>query len=407
MSSSSDGRASDRVDDVLAAAQEDHESVVKLTAQLVELPSRGGVDPCGPVLEHLDGWLTESGLDPRVVEDETGPVGVVCELGGRHPGPRWVLDACVDTAPFGDESLWSYPPTAAVIDADWLWGRGAADSKVGAAMFCHIAARLAPISGLFKGRLVLLLDADEHSGRFGGARRYFAGDGAPDDVAGVMIGYPGMDELVVGSRGVWRASLTVHGVAAHSGGKTVSPNAVEKAAELVQALAAAGLPAAGSAEFPVEPKLTVTGIGGGQGYSTVPDLCDVHVDVRTTPTFGSQAARRTVADAARRIDGRWPGTLPTEVSVETSWPAYVLDDTEQLRTSLLETTEALGVTVRPKVSGPSNIGNYLATLGIPATAGFGVRYKGLHGTNERIDVSTIPTVQATYHTAVLNLLTSP
>jgi succinyl-diaminopimelate desuccinylase len=60
--------------------------------------------------------------------------------------------------------------------------------------------------------------------------------------------------------------------------------------------------------------------------------------------------------------------------------------------------------VEAKIAGPSNIGNYLAGLGIPATAGFGVSYVGLHGTDERARLDTIPTVQATYHDAVLRLM---
>ena len=55
-------------------------------------------------------------------------------------------------------------------------------------------------------------------------------------------------------------------------------------------------------------------------------------------------------------------------------------------------------------TGPSNIGNYLAGLGIPATAGFGVDYTGLHGTDERIRLDSIPAVHAAYHQALLILL---
>jgi succinyl-diaminopimelate desuccinylase len=63
--------------------------------------------------------------------------------------------------------------------------------------------------------------------------------------------------------------------------------------------------------------------------------------------------------------------------------------------------------VGTKVAGPSNIGNYLATLGIEATAGFGVGYRNLHGTDECIELATIPQVQATYHKAILELLGVP
>ncbi|OXM50261.1 hypothetical protein CFP71_27905 [Amycolatopsis thailandensis] len=50
------------------------------------------------------------------------------------------------------------------------------------------------------------------------------------------------------------------------------------------------------------------------------------------------------------------------------------------------------------------IGNYLAGLGIPATAGFGVDYVSLHATDERCRIDTIPTVHAVYQHALLTLL---
>ena len=43
----------------------------------------------------------------------------------------------------------------------------------------------------------------------------------------------------------------------------------------------------------------------------------------------------------------------------------------------------------------------------PATAGFGVGYRGLHGTDEQIALDSIPLVQAAYHQALLTLLTPP
>ena len=62
------------------------------------------------------------------------------------------------------------------------------------------------------------------------------------------------------------------------------------------------------------------------------------------------------------------------------------------------------IEVEARIAGPSNIGNYLSGLNIPATAGFGVTHVGLHGADERIRIDSIPVVQATYHIAVLKLL---
>jgi succinyl-diaminopimelate desuccinylase len=98
---------------------------------------------------------------------------------------------------------------------------------------------------------------------------------------------------------------------------------------------------------------------------------------------------------------------PTEVRYEESWPAYRLPESSPVRVALLEAAaHHLATPPRPKVAGPSNIGCYLASLGIEATAGFGVTYRGLHGADERIELKTIPTVQAVYHQAVRTLLGS-
>jgi hypothetical protein len=143
-------------DDVLSAARDERDSVVRLTRDLVAIPSRGGVDSYQSVLDRLAAWLQDRDLPVTVLSDTDGAlVGLTSEIRGARPGPRWVLDACLDTAPFGDEQAWTYPPTSAVVKDGWLWGRGSADSKSGAAIFCHIAARLTDMTGQMQGSLVL------------------------------------------------------------------------------------------------------------------------------------------------------------------------------------------------------------------------------------------------------------
>ncbi|HET9256086.1 MAG TPA: M20/M25/M40 family metallo-hydrolase, partial [Pseudonocardiaceae bacterium] len=388
----------------LAAAMEDQDSVIELTRQLVRVPSRGGIDPYDPVLGIVRAWLLERSLPVTVLTDPSGAaVGLSCEIGGECAGPRWVLDACLDTAPFGDESAWTHPPAAAHIKDGWMWGRGTSDSKVGAAIFCHIATRMAPLAERLRGRLVLLFDVDEHTGRFGGAKRYFEGPGAPADVAGVMIGYPGLDTLVVGGRGVFRARLRVHGVPSHSGGAHATPNAIEKTAQLVLAVTGAPLPGRMTEDFPLPARLTVSTIHGGEGYSVTPDVCVLGVDMRTTPALGWRAFHDILGQMIHAVDQAWPGTRPTTMDIDTEWPPYHTGATSPIRHTLLDAARSLGIDARPEISGMSNIGNYLAGLNIPATAGFGVIHEGLHAIDERIRLDTIPVVQATYHTAVLTL----
>ena len=119
------------------------------------------------------------------------------------------------------------------------------------------------------------------------------------------------------------------------------------------------LPGPGGPEFPLKPRLTVTAINGGQGYSTVPDLCDVSVDVRLTPALSDRAALELVRSVATAVDSAWPGTRPTTVQVTGHWPAFALPEDSALRTALLDAAGAVGLRISPKIAGPSSIGNYL------------------------------------------------
>jgi succinyl-diaminopimelate desuccinylase len=391
------------------AADADHQSVIELVRRLVQTPSRGGIDPYEPVLELVEGWLQERDLQPwRLHDDEGKPVGLACDVEGAQPGLCYVLNACVDTAPFGEEQAWCHAPTSGVIVDGWLFGRGSADCKAAVAIFAHLAVRLSQQVGTLAGTATLLFDADEHIGGFAGARRFFTQQPARE-VAGVMVGYPGSEQVIVGGRGFLRAELVVRGSAGHSGGKaTTAGNAVEKAALLVTALSRQQLPSEPDEGFPLPPKLTVAMIQGGEGYTIVPDACTVAVDVRLTPSFDQAAAVQLVERVAHAVDQRWPTSKPTGIRFEESWPAYRLAPDSRLGLALTgAASQVTGRAVGTKLAGPSNIGNYLATLGIEATAGFGVAYRNLHGTDECIELATIPLVQATYHKAISELLAAP
>ncbi|MDH6218953.1 M20 family metallopeptidase [Streptomyces pseudovenezuelae] len=378
--------------------------VVDLAQELIRRPSRGGIDDYAPVLRVLEDWLDAHDLPFRRLHDAGRPVALLVEVAGGRPGPWWALDACVDTAPYGDESSWSFPPDCGDVVDGWLRGRGAADSKLAAALFCRIAAEVRERADGLRGGLTVLLDADEHTGGFGGARAYLA-DPAAVRPAGVLIGYPGPEEVVVGGRGLWRATITVHADSGHSGARRTTPGAVSRAARLVRLLEEAELPGV-QGEFPLPPRLTVTFCHGGEGFSVVPGACELGIDVRTTPGFGAAAAEALVRRAVAELDASVPGPRPTAITPVAAWPSYRLAADEQPAAALLDAAEREGLPVRPKTAGPSNIGNLLAGEGIPATAGFGVRYEGLHGVDERACLADLPVVHAVYRRAVLDLLST-
>lgn len=377
------------------------ESIVALARELVRIPTRAGTDDYAPVFSRLRRWLEQHRVPFRLIEQAGAPLALVIEIGDPAV-PAYLLNATIDTVGFGNEEAWSLPPTSAEIVDGWLHGRGSADSKAAVAIFCHLAAELAARPMPPTGRLQVLFDADEHTGRFGGLRAYLGGS---PRLAGALLGYPGMDAVAAGSRGFARAVLSVHGRGAHSGsGSNAGRNAVERAARLVVALSAAELPGA-TGRFPLPPKLTVTHIHGGEGFSVVPDLCRIGVDLRLTPEHGQEWAHAFLGRVVERFDGEAPDLPPTRIMECGSWPAYQLSEDSEVLRALSEAAAAtLGAPVPHVVVGPSNVGNLLYQSGIEATCGFGVRYRNLHGTDEAIEIATIGPVHAVYARAIERLL---
>jgi succinyl-diaminopimelate desuccinylase len=385
------------------------ESITELIRALVRIPSRAGEDDLGRICQCVDAWLRGRGVEGvKVLRGPAGErVGLYCEAAGPAPGPWTVLNATLDTAGFGDPASWTFGPTDAQVADGWLHGRGSADSKAAVALFAHLLVELRRERS-FAGRIGVLFDCDEHSGRFGGARAFFDhphdGQGArrPD---GVLIGYPGMDQIVAGCRGFVRCRLLVHGIAAHSGSvQDRGVNAISRALALGQRLQSLPLPAADDS-FPLPPQLTITGIGGGaEGFSQIPDLCELKLDLRLTPAFTDPAAREAVGRVVDEANAQCPQVQRTEIVWIDGWPAYRVPAAHALVSAMREACRAeLGTDVPVAIVGPSNIGNYLSSLGVPALCGFGVRDVGIHAANERIELATIGPVYSVYRDALRRL----
>jgi len=385
------------------------QSMTDLLRALVRIPSRAGEDDLDRVCLCLEDWFRDRHVPVRALTGPSGQrLGLYAEARGSAGDGAWtVLNATLDTAGFGDRAAWTVDPTGAETVDGWLHGRGSGDSKAAVSLFSHLLLGLLAQPD-FAGRVGVLFDCDEHSGRFGGARAFFDhahGDDGPPRPGGVLIGYPGMDRIVNGCRGFLRSKLTVHGIAAHSGAsRHRGINAISRALALCQRLESLSLPPATEA-FPLTPQLTITGVrGGGESFSLVPDLCEIGLDARLTPSFPLETARRAIEETRTSFDAESPQTAPTTIEWYSGWPSYQLPPNHPLVLAMREATrDELGTEVPTAVDGPSNIGNYLASLGVPALCGFGVKAEGIHAADERIALDSIDPVYRVYRNALSRL----
>jgi succinyl-diaminopimelate desuccinylase len=393
-------------------------SLLDLTQTLVRIPSCTGHDSPESVLEAIGGYLTTSGIENfQILRSDRGePLAAWGLIECGRPGPTYLLNAPADTAPAGDVSTWLHSVLGGDVDGGWLYGRGSADSKAGIAVFCHVAREIRKLAATLRGRLLLVFDADEHSGGFEGIKRAVLLSGrrsgeAESPLAGAFIGYPGHDRVIVGCRGFFRAIVSVHGVAAHSGAsKRQGVNAIARAVKLMEILDAQGKDSGKSggltdADFPLPPTVSVTAIHGGEGFSTVPDLCTLNIDCRLTPHADRAWADRRIAQAVATLDLEAPDVPRSQIERLEGWPAYRLaPDAPIVEALQLAARRVLGRTLPMDIAGPSSVGNYLATEHIAATSGFGVRHRNLHAADECIDVATLEPTFAVYLDAVQQLL---
>lgn len=384
------------------------DNIVKLTSAMVGIASRGGLDGCDNIIQHVCRWLDDHGLEyARLTDDGGRPSGLYLHIKGSQPGPSLCLDACLDTAPFGDEEVWSYPPLSGAIDRGRLYGRGAADSKVAAAIFANLAVQIVHGGGLARGELYMLFDADEHTGRFGGVRSFEkAVQSWPD---AYIIGYPGNYGITIGARGFLRGDITTRGVSRHSGGRrsSAADNAIVKMGKVVSKLAETELPLEKDKYFSFGPSVNVTEIRGGGGFNQNPDRCQAKFDFRLTPNVSGDTAKQWLETVIRRVDAQWQSRGKTEIQYKDSWPAYRLDRNLKVVRVLEEAAEQeYGRKVPLVVCGPSNIGNYLAARHVPAICGFGVSYGNIHGVDEYIEIDSIEAVYRTYARAISQFFTN-
>lgn len=376
-------------------------SIISFTQDLVRTPSQAYTDDPQEILGVISNWAKDRRLDFHSLRDAAGKtVGGYLHCVSSNPGPSICLDACVDTCPFGAPETWNNPPASGLIEGDYLHGRGAADSKIAVSLFCHLFDLISRI-GLNSGQLYVLLDADEHTGNFGGVKAFLKEKPRLD---AVFIGYPGDQEIMIGARGFLRAKATVYGQAAHSGSrKPAIDDALLKMTELVQKIYSTPLPIESDSRF-ANPKVTITAVHGGEGFSQIADKADINIDMRITPNFNCTNAAKWLQDIIDGFNAKHPDRAHSTLSFTESWPAYALEETNEAVCALQEGAQSeLGRAIPLRVSGPSNIGNYLAAHDIPALCGFGVDYKNLHGANETVRISSIEPVYKAYHGTIRKL----
>ena len=363
----------------------------------MQTPSVNGVHPEAAVAEVVARFAQAHGLAVEVVAREAARPAVLVRLG--PPGEAsLLLVAHTDTVAPGDEAAWTHPPFGGVVQDGRLYGRGAVDNKGG--VVAALAALLLLQADPPTRPVLLACVPDEEAGATGtlGIKHLHALGKLSG--RGAIYTYPGMDELVLGHRGVYRFKLVARGQAVHSGSLAWQQgqgcNAVTGLAELALALEGLRFPDQSTDLFaPYRTVVTPTILRGGAGPSIVPDLAEAYVDVRLTPNVSRERVEEAVTRLVKATTARRPG-LRVEVVPDVYLPPTVIPtDSPIVQAVQAATQQRWGRAPVLTVSGPANESYLLNGYGIP-TCIFGPEGGNAHAADEYIVLDSLFAVAEVY-----------
>ncbi len=319
------------------------------TSVLQRLVRFNTVNPPGnerEAIEYLAAYLREAGFEVQLLAHTESRPNLVADLRGRHDGPTLCYLGHVDTVLAHPEE-WEHDPWSGDVADGYLWGRGSLDMKSQVAAEAVAAVSLAR-SGWrpAHGHLKLCFVADEETGGDVGA--HWLTSEHPDAVrcdyllnegAGDVFEYEGrrLYGVCCAEKGIFRFTVTTHGVAAHASLPTIGDNALLKLAPLLGQLGAAPpsfelteAPAAllrGLGQDPAQPEqalaalrasspplaaflepmlgvtLAPTMIHASDKINVIPSRAYIKVDCRVPPGLGEEAARRRIEQVLGPEDG--------------------------------------------------------------------------------------------------------
>lgn len=261
-------------------------------------------------------------------------------------------------------------------------GPGVLDMKAGLVIGLYALKALQAIGWNRRPIRFLGVPDEETLHMFSNAKPLIAREAA--GAAAVLNFEPGpvSDKLVIGRYGGGPVSITVHGVAAHSGSAPEKGrSAVLEAAHKILKLEAAN-------DIPRGKLINCGAVEGGIGENTIPDFCKIRIGIRyRNQAIGDEifALLRQVTEKCT-VEGTW-------AELDTSRVMQCMETTEGVRAlygHVADTGEALGLgrIEGIQVGGLSDAG-ITAAAGIPTLCGMGVRGEGAHTDREFAQVESL------------------
>ncbi|WPL19734.1 Acetylornithine deacetylase [Thiorhodovibrio winogradskyi] len=287
----------------------------QMLSELIATPSVSSVNPAlnqsnRPLLDHLAGWLEDSGFDVEILTlaGQPGKANLIATLGqdrDQLKGTGLVLAGHSDTVPY-DEHLWRHDPFTLTEAEGRLYGLGICDMKAFLALAVEAAQGLK--AEQLKAPLVILATADEESAMHGARAllNSLSPDGSPDGIthgskngrrlgAHALIGEPTNLRPVRAHKGVMGESIRLRGQSGHASDPALGRNALDGMHDVISAILRwrDGLKTRYHDKLFSIPYPTVNlgHIRGGDNPNRICGECELQLDLRPLPGLEPDSLR--------------------------------------------------------------------------------------------------------------------
>ena len=335
--------------------------------------------------------LSRDGFACRLIPSGQAPVLVATDGPEREGIPIFFCGHLDTVFPSG-----SYPDDPFIIQDGIARGPGVLDMKGGVVMMIYIIKALRS-TGFDRNPIKLLLCGDEETSHDGSTGAEIIQREASGCLCSFNMEIGRMDNcLSIGRKGSLDCRITGHGKSGHAGNDFLSGrNAIEEMAHKVIALQ-------GLTRYEDGLTVSVDTIRGGTVSNSIPDCCQVEVDVRFVRAVDLETVKQEISHicAVSHIDGTY-----TEVEFLNSIPVFEKRDSN-LRLLRLVNQAAEEYDLPPfgeAFPGGSSDTSYVALTGIPAICSCGVQGKGAHTMEEEAVVETLFQRAKVFASAIVKL----
>lgn len=344
-------------------------------------------------------------LAPLGFKSETMIFEEVTNLWARrgNSGPVLAFAGHTDVVPTGPAHEWKHPPFDAVVDGDFLHGRGTADMKGSLAAFVTACERFIAKHPDHKGSIAFLITSDEEGPAKNGTVKVIETlEARNEKIDWCLVGEPSSTQLLGdviknGRRGSLNAKLTVRGKQGHVAYPHLAANPIHLASPALTELVSEVWDE-GNDFFPAT-SFQITNIQSGTGATNViPGSKEILFNFR----FSTEVTAEELKQRTHIILDKYK--LDYDIDWNLSGQPFLTEAGPLVHAAVASIKEIKGIEPTLSTTGGTSDGRFIAPTGAQVLE-LGPINATIHQVDEHVSIADLNDLSDIYESILVKLLT--